>query len=1157
MLAAQKELQAAMQKLKLEEAQAALREAQKALEAIRVQQQSSAEAVKLATRERDAAVAAKEGAGALSGETGKADEYGDEKFWEQRYKKRSSQGEGMYEWYLSFDELRELILADLTPLGSKRDVTILVPGCGDSSLCEDLAELQYLRVAGMDYSSSVIREMQQRSNTTSATTVPVRYFQADARRMSSEEDGSYLAVIDKGTLDAIASRGGEGGGGGTASSTLTKNQEEQEEQQGARDAADYMREMWRVLARGGRFVCITTMPPDVFEALAINSVDASGYVCDWSQARRVKLNTAEGGEVHYYAITKKNTPLRSERGKQDIMAGIQALLAEAAKAKEDLVRAQESCAEKIGFARAAKDALVGAEAEQAKLAKKLEGSLEHVKKDASGGFSGAGGDMDEEENMFRSMRKMSIPVDENGQTEPAVVVATTPTVSLLIVEHESSLVAGGVVVVEFSFPPAGEATGDGGETWEQDDAIHLQCFSCTASVSNSSSEESTIEEEGRAVGGVALYSNEERLPYEQLEYTQRPSKRKEANGRVLMVGRVSISLPTFSSLFSLKYVRTSSRTHTAPSETGNGQVVSIVRSMKELGSSKVFSVVAPVQATDSKGLRRRSVANYSCTSESNFDVLVEDLKNIHTLLVTIAAVDGGSLSLSSKQKMREAPATRQTISKAMAWCISPSASSASVLIEADVNTVVFSSSSSSSSSETIHSSSLSLCELKYCSLSLGVNLILEGAQIEVDMHSGRLLCRFPYQRSADAPLLPSPLPPPPPVATSFPSSASSTPSPSTPAIVCGFCEATLISGSSVDTTSPLPSGVFDNMMHEFICSESAPSLVLCTSDMTTPARSLLTGPLHVTANPQDIVEGALVLECKGSSNILDLFSGYGGSLATTPLVRNQASSTYGVEGAGASGVGFDLPSLVNIDTCALVCARCSSYLGDGQLAGEAGDGCPCPAHLFSASKQEKDTTSEDAASAAAKEEVEASSFAMNDLRDIRFVQHCVAISPAFLPYPSSPPLSSLLAAKKSSGGGRCTLAVEQAVARSLTHLGDVFGVASFVIGNEDTFTSRKNQGDSVVIKMRLLSRDYALAYFDKHRLQSTRIAPHLSNNIATLAIKVSFWVGKRSLAALTGTEARIPLQYHELNEVAALLESRSTLFGKSVLKRQHLAFLFT
>jgi hypothetical protein len=46
--------------------------------------------------------------------------------------------------------------------------------------------------------------------------------------------------------------------------------------------------------------------------------------------------------------------------------------------------------------------------------------------------------------------------------------------------------------------------------------------------------------------------------------------------------------------------------------------------MKELGSSNVFSVVAPVQAAGSKGLRRRSVANYSCAGESDFDVLVEE-----------------------------------------------------------------------------------------------------------------------------------------------------------------------------------------------------------------------------------------------------------------------------------------------------------------------------------------------------------------------------------------------------------------------------------------------------------------------------------------------------------------------------------------------------
>jgi hypothetical protein len=72
-------------------------------------------------------------------------------------------------------------------------------------------------------------------------------------------------------------------------------------------------------------------------------------VCDWNAGCRVQpLTTPEGGQVYYYALTKtanckkvtsfkvavsKTAPTSS---KEDIMAGISALLEEAVKAKEQM-----------------------------------------------------------------------------------------------------------------------------------------------------------------------------------------------------------------------------------------------------------------------------------------------------------------------------------------------------------------------------------------------------------------------------------------------------------------------------------------------------------------------------------------------------------------------------------------------------------------------------------------------------------------------------------------------------------------------------------------------------------------------------------------------------------------------------------------------------
>jgi hypothetical protein len=55
----------------------------------------------------------------------------------------------------------------------------------------------------MDYSNIAIERMTSRAN--ELKMVELRYFCADCRDMKTEGSSSYNAVVDKGTLDAIAS----------------------------------------------------------------------------------------------------------------------------------------------------------------------------------------------------------------------------------------------------------------------------------------------------------------------------------------------------------------------------------------------------------------------------------------------------------------------------------------------------------------------------------------------------------------------------------------------------------------------------------------------------------------------------------------------------------------------------------------------------------------------------------------------------------------------------------------------------------------------------------------------------------------------------------------------------------------------------------------
>jgi hypothetical protein len=190
--------------------------------------------------------------------------------------------------------------------------------------------------------------------------------QADARYMPEIASSTYDAVIDKGTLDAISTGGANDKAGtqvcGGPPVILLMRPDvlycplNVIPQAQGEDAANYMIEIWRVLKIGGTFILISTMPPNVLQPLGIAAlgelVNGRSAVCNWNQGCRVlPLQTPEGGQVYYYAVKKtaecaKTTSHRSSKAsvapgsKEDIMAGISALLEEARKAKEQMDSAE-------------------------------------------------------------------------------------------------------------------------------------------------------------------------------------------------------------------------------------------------------------------------------------------------------------------------------------------------------------------------------------------------------------------------------------------------------------------------------------------------------------------------------------------------------------------------------------------------------------------------------------------------------------------------------------------------------------------------------------------------------------------------------------------------------------------------------------------------
>lgn len=122
-------------------------------------------------------------------------------------------------------------------LSTQKARNVLVLGCGDSRLAEDLYGAGFLHITAMDFSTRAtnLRASSRRSN---AATESIRWLTEDARRQTSLNAASFDLVLELGTLD-IATTGGDGGEG----------------------AAGLLREIRRLLRAGGVFISVSTEPP--------------------------------------------------------------------------------------------------------------------------------------------------------------------------------------------------------------------------------------------------------------------------------------------------------------------------------------------------------------------------------------------------------------------------------------------------------------------------------------------------------------------------------------------------------------------------------------------------------------------------------------------------------------------------------------------------------------------------------------------------------------------------------------------------------------------------------------------------------------------------------------------------------------------------------
>ncbi|XP_012584769.1 PREDICTED: methyltransferase-like protein 13 isoform X2 [Condylura cristata] len=171
-------------------------------------------------------------------------EFGSADYWEKFFQQR---GKKAFEWYGTYLELCGVLHKYIKPREK-----VLVVGCGNSELSEQLYDVGYQDIVNIDISEVVIKQMKERN----ASRRPhMSFLKMDMTKMEFPS-ASFQVVLDKGTLDAV----------------LT-DEEEKTLQQVDRMLA----EVGRVLQVGGRYLCISLAQAHVLKK-AVGHFSREGWM---------------------------------------------------------------------------------------------------------------------------------------------------------------------------------------------------------------------------------------------------------------------------------------------------------------------------------------------------------------------------------------------------------------------------------------------------------------------------------------------------------------------------------------------------------------------------------------------------------------------------------------------------------------------------------------------------------------------------------------------------------------------------------------------------------------------------------------------------------------------------------------------------------------
>ena len=131
----------------------------------------------------------------------KNSDYKTVEYWEARYV--SSNSSSHHDWFRSYrdsHQLREALERGIGPVSSSP--RILVVGCGNSLLSQDLYEAGYSHIESVDFSPQCISLMREQNKARPT----MRWSCMDVRHMDQLSASSFDVVVDKGTMDALMVR---------------------------------------------------------------------------------------------------------------------------------------------------------------------------------------------------------------------------------------------------------------------------------------------------------------------------------------------------------------------------------------------------------------------------------------------------------------------------------------------------------------------------------------------------------------------------------------------------------------------------------------------------------------------------------------------------------------------------------------------------------------------------------------------------------------------------------------------------------------------------------------------------------------------------------------------------------------------------------------